>query len=114
MTIREIIGVALVITGIVVSATLVSIPLTAEGHGAAAWIQSHPDFSWCCSKHDCNPSPEGAVHWTPEGYSVDGLSGTKQEGERGFYRSPEIDRPWHCAIPGTQRLRCLFMPEGQG
>lgn len=96
------------------AALLVLIPLSARGHDEAEWIQNHPEFGWCCSREDCNPSPEGAVHWTPQGYAVDGLFGTLDEGQRGFYRSPAVDRPWHCAIPGTQRLRCLFMPEGQG
>jgi hypothetical protein len=92
----------------------VSIAGLAYAHGPAEWIMVNPDIEWCCSEKDCVPA-DGRVSYGEDGYfHVEGLSGRKRDGDSGFYRLPHIDRPWVCALPGTNELRCLMMPEVEG
>lgn len=75
-----------------------------RAHEDADWIRMHPDFSWCCSEHDCGVYPAEKVHVSDRGYVI-------EDGEVIPYEDakPSNDgRYWRCVRPGG--TRCFFAP----
>jgi hypothetical protein len=79
----------------------------------ANWIMNGSQ-SWCCGPKDCTPVG-GRVHWTPNGWHVQGWKGSLKTGSAGLFlkRTPD-GRPWGCRDVQRNELRCLFLNEPHG
>jgi hypothetical protein len=83
----------------------------ALAHGDAAWIQNHPEHSWCCGPDDCHALDPAAVTAGPRGFVVTwrGTDYTIPYAEA----KPSIDgRYWLCEgwEENAQFIRCFFNP----
>lgn len=86
---------------------------------AAVWsckAHAHEFYDqWCCTGRDCMPAPEGAVTWTPAGWSVSTTHEVVPFNDPRIRYTPKDQPQFHlCQVPGVGTLRCLYVPEPEG
>lgn len=88
-------------------AFLVLMAGVARPHDDAAWIQTHPIFSWCCGPKDCGPLANSPGIST-SGYLLEG--GEIVPHDKATPISPD-GRYWRCR-GSDGKTTCFFTPPG--
>lgn len=86
--------------------SIMALAFASRGYG-------HDFYSaYCCSGRDCSPAVLGDVQWTPAGYAVQSTKEIVPLNDSRIQYSPPGEPGYRlCIIPGTGKVRCLYIPE---